>query len=377
MIYKNALITTKDEQFLGWIEIDENHFIKSINHGQTQLEGYDCQNKMIMPAFIDSHIHGGYNLSFNDFDNFENYHDFLINLKAEGVGAFVGASVTAKLDQLKSALKPIKNLISNHNDNLPQMIGWYFEGPFISKTKKGAHQEDLIISLDENFLLDLKEVFQDLPIILTVAAEDQQNQKLIQKYQNDFIFALGHSDANYQEAKNVLLNGAKRITHIYNAMSGFSHSQKGGILNALFNKEFKNELLIELIADGVHMRPDVINFTYQLFGANQLSLVSDALPAKGLKDGKYYLANLAIDKRGNWFYLENTNTLAGSALKYNQLLKIFKDITNCSWTDLVKLSSYNSARNLNLAKCYGDLVVGQKAKFVIVDHDLNVIETII
>ena len=187
MIYKNALITTKDKQFLGWIEIDENHFIKSINQGQTQLDGYDCQNKIIMPAFIDSHIHGGYNLSFNDFDKFENYQNFLINLKAEGVGAFVGASVTAKLDQLKLALKPIKNLINNHNDNLPQMVGWYFEGPFISKTKKGAHQEDLITSLNENFLLDLKTTFKDLPIILTVAAEDVQNQQLIKKYQNDLV----------------------------------------------------------------------------------------------------------------------------------------------------------------------------------------------
>ena len=379
MIYKNALITTKDQQFLGWIEVDnQEQIIKSINCGATDLDGYDCQGNIIMPAFIDSHIHGGYDLSFNDFDNFDNYQNFLENLKSEGICAFVGASVTAPLDVLNQSLNKIKYLLNYPNQiNLPKMVGWYFEGPFISKSKKGAHEEGLIVPIDEQFLMNLKANLNQWPIVITVAPEEADNQSLIEKYQNDFIFALGHSDANALVAKQALKNGIKRVTHFYNAMSGFHHSNQAGIVNTLFNKDLAKNALIELIADGIHVNPEVINFTFEHFGANNLCLVTDALPAKGLPDQSYYLANLEIDKRGNWFYLANSNVLAGSALRYNDLLKIFKKTTNCSWMDLVKLSSYNAARNLNLENYYGNLIVDQKALFVIVDHDLNIIKTII
>lgn len=378
MIYKNALITTKDEQFLGWIEIDENNILISINKGITNEDGIDCQQNILMPGFIDSHTHGAYGFSFDeDIYDLNFFQEYLENMKSEGIVGIVGTTVTSKIEKLTKNLEQIKTLVENNQQNLPKILSWYFEGPFISKAKKGAHEEELIIPLDQKFLDNVLNVLKIKNVILTVDVEDDINKKLIQKNQDNFIFALGHSNANYDDSSMMLKNGIKRITHLYNAMSGFSHSKNLGILNAMFNKEFEKNLLIEIIADGVHVSDEVIKYTYNNFSIDNLSLVTDSLSPKGLSDGPYKLGNLDIDKKGNWFYLKNSETLSGSAISYNWLLKHFKQVTNCSWSEIVKVSSYNSARNLFLPNNYGDFVIGKRINFVLIDKDFNVKKTII
>lgn len=379
LIYKNVLIITKDKQFLGWIEIDDKtKKLLKISKGTTKAKGIDCNKNILMPGFIDSHTHGAFGFSFdNDLKDEKLFKKYLEGMKKEGVVGIVGTTVTSTINKLTNNLKDVKNLLDTKLDNLPSLVGWYFEGPFISKAKKGAHEEKLIIPIDEQFLKNTKNELNKYPIVFTVDAEDQTNRKLINKYQKEFIFALGHSNAQYKDATYVLNNGAKRITHLYNAMSGFVHSNHLGIVNAIFNHEYKKDLCIELIGDGVHVFDEVIKYTYNNIDINNLTLVTDSLSPKGLKNGEYKLGNLDIEKKGNWFYLKGSSTLSGSAVSYNWLLKHFKEVTNCSWTDIVKVSSYNSARNLKLPKNYGDFVVGKKINFVIVDNDFNVVETFI
>lgn len=377
MIYKNALITTKDEQFLGWIEIDENKILKTIGRGKTNQEGIDCKNKILIPGFIDSHTHGGYGFSFDQLEDKNLIKNYLEKLKLEGIVGVVGTSVTSSLEDLEQKTSLIKELLELNISELPKVVAWYFEGPFISKAKKGAHEEKLIIPMDEKFLKNIKNQLRNHQIIFTFDAQEKTNQDLVKKYKNDFIFALGHSNANYDDAKNVLFYGTKRITHLYNAMSGFNHSSSMGIINVIFNKEFNKDLCIELIADGVHVSDQVIKYTYNNFDINNITLITDSLSPKGLDDGQYKLGNLDIDKRGNWFYLKDSQTLSGSAIKFNSLLSHFKKVTNCSWQDIVKVSSFNSARNLKLPSNYGDFVVGLPINFNLIDDDFNIIETYI
>ncbi|MGL5590535.1 MAG: amidohydrolase family protein [Metamycoplasmataceae bacterium] len=377
MIYKNALITTKDTSFIGFIEIDDLGIIKRIEKGKTDEEGIDCHNQIIMPGFIDSHTHGGYGMAFDDLGQgaFEKeYLNYLKNLIQEGVVAFVGTTVTSSLKKLTELSLLINPLIKS-NLNLPQLVGWYFEGPFISKAKKGAHEENLIIPIDENFINNIKENIS-IPTILTVAPEVGNNLELIERYSGDFIFALGHSNAGYNEAKTSLKNGIKRITHLYNAMSGFHHHDLG-ILNVIFNKEHNKDLNIEIITDGVHVDNEVIKYSYKNFNIKNISIVSDSLPHKGFQDGKYKLGNLPIEKRGNWFYLEGTKTLSGGACPYIFLVKNFYEITRCSLEELVMVSSYNAARNLNLEDNYGDIVIGKKANIVFLSKEIKYIRSYI
>lgn len=377
LIYKNANIVTKDSSFIGFIEINEFGIVKRIEKGNTNEDGFDCKGQIIMPGFIDSHTHGGYGMAFDDLgnDSFnESYVNYLNNLIKEGVVAFVGTTVTSTLDSLTKSSLLIDNL-SKENSTLPKLAAWYYEGPFISKVKKGAHEEELIIEINESFLKTIKQNVM-LPKILTVAPENGNNLSLIKKYSDEFIFALGHSNSNFEDAKSSLLNGIKRITHLYNAMSGFHHHDMG-ILNAIFNKEFHDDLNIEIIADGVHVDDEVIKYSYDNFNIKNISIVSDSLPQKGLKDGIYKLGNLPIEKKGGWFYLEGTSTLSGGACPYIFLVQNFKKATNCTLEELVLVSSYNAARNIGLENNYGDIIIGKKANIVFLNKNLEYIQSFV
>lgn len=377
MIYKNALIVTKDYSFIGFIEIDDFGVVTKIEKGETDKSGIDCKNQIIMPGFIDSHTHGGYGMAFDDLGNesFDKiYLNYLNNLVKEGVVAFVGTTVTSTLEKLEKLSLLINNL-SSSNSNLPKLAAWYYEGPFISKIKKGAHEEKLIVPINENFLKTIQKSVS-IPKIFTVAPEVENNLSLIKKYKNDFIFALGHSNSDFEKAKSALENGVTRVTHLYNAMSGFHHHDLG-ILNAIFNKEYNDDLDIEIIADGIHVDDEVIKYSYDNFDIKNISIVSDSLPPKGFKDGNYKLGNLPIEKRGNWFYLEGTDTLSGGACPYIFLVKNFKKATNCSLEELVMVSSYNAARNLKMEDNFGDIIIGKKANIVFLTKDLDYIQSFI
>lgn len=377
MIYKNARIVTKNFSFIGFIEIDDLGIVTRIEEGQTEETGIDCESQIIMPGFIDAHTHGGYGMAFDDLgqESFNNdYFNYLNNLVKEGVVAFVGTTVTSTLEKLENLSKLIDPL-SKTNLDLPKLSGWYYEGPFISKEKKGAHEEGLIIPIDESFLKVIDKIVS-IPKIFTVAPETENNIELIKKYSSNFIFALGHSNSGFEQAKESLQNGVTRITHLYNAMSGFHHHDLG-ILNAIFNKEYKENLNIEIISDGVHVDNEVIKYSYDNFDIKNISIVSDSLPPKGLKDGKYKLGNLPIEKKGNWFYLEGTTTLSGGACPYIFLVKNFIKSTNCSLQELVMVSSYNAARNLNLEDNFGDIIIGKKANIVFLTKDIEYIQSFI
>ncbi|MGL4950355.1 MAG: amidohydrolase family protein, partial [Mycoplasma sp.] len=302
MIYKNARIVTIEKTIKGYIEIDEKGLIKTIKEGSTDLTGFDCENKIIMPGFIDTHTHGGYGMSFDEFELGENfissYENYLNNLSKEGVVAFVPTNVSLSLEKLYFIVDQVKAFLTNHkNDypNLPKMAAWYFEGPFINVSKKGAHDEKVLIPISEDFLKYAKTNI-NIPILCAVAPEIKNNNELISKYQSDFIFAMGHSNATYEEAANAFKSGIKRVIHLYNAMSGFSHRDTG-IVNAVFNHEYNEDVAIELISDGMHVSNEVIKTTDNIVNKNNITIVSDCLAQKGMPDGEYHLGTLPVEKR--------------------------------------------------------------------------------
>ncbi len=380
MIYKNARIVTKDKTIHGYLELDDHGNIIAIQEGNTNKDGIDCNNLILMPSFIDTHTHGGYAMSFDDFNNSTEFNkkldQYLQGIVNEGVGAYVPTNVSLSLEKLNTIVKQINQYLQKSQDpTKPKMCAWFFEGPFISPKKKGAHDEKVLIPLDTKFL-DTAIDQINIPIVVAIAPEEHNNLELMKKYSDKLIFALGHSNANYQQACDCFDAGAKRVIHLYNAMSGFNHRDMG-IVNAVLDKQYTEDTIIELISDGVHTTNEVIHTTFNIIGANNIGVVSDCLDSKGLKDGTYKLGTLDIEKRNNWCYLKGTNTLAGSCCGYNFLVKHFKQYSQCSWNELVRVSSYNNARNLSLPANYGDLVLNQPANFILVDEDINVYKHVI
>ncbi|UUD37029.1 N-acetylglucosamine-6-phosphate deacetylase [Mycoplasmopsis californica] len=370
MIYKNVLIATHKEEYLGYVEVDDKSGkILSIKKGKTAKEGIDCSNKILMPAFIDTHTHGGYGLDFTcvDDEDFEKkWSVYEKELVKEGVAGVFGASVTVSFDKLKILTNVYEQIINKYPDTL---LGWYMEGPFISIAKKGAHDPLLIKPATDEILNWIKEHYSHhLSIVI---APEENDSELLKKYQNVFEFSVGHSNA-YNLSSDGTINLFSRVTHLYNACSGFNHRDDSIVNTILTHKPLPNDFSVEIIADGMHTSNKVLEHTWKNIDLNNLTIVSDSLPQKGLPNGYYILGSLENEKRGDLFYLKGTNTISGSGKPYNRIVDNFKQATKATWSQIVHYTSYNVAKKYNLLNKYGSLRVNVKANFIVFDEHVNI-----
>ncbi|WPL39107.1 N-acetylglucosamine-6-phosphate deacetylase [Malacoplasma iowae] len=364
-IIKNINIINHNDSFFGEIHINENIIEKVVKISDTINTSADY----LLPAFVDGHTHGGYGLNFNDLDKVtqEEINEYKNQLFKEGVTNVAFTTITAPIENI---YKLAEWYGKNYNDIF---IAWHIEGPFISTMKKGAHEEKYINFASSEIISNIINFSQNKKIIITSALEEGNNfDSLINFTSDNFYISLGHSNATFKDVIKYYKNGVNRVTHLYNAMSAHNHREPG-IVNAVFAL---NGIYAELIADGHHIDNNVILETIKILGFNRIMVVSDSLSVKGLNDGDYYYDGFNITKKGKICYLQDSNTIAGSAFKYIDIIKHVKNISKCSLSDLVKISSYNFYKSIGLSNVYGSIAKNYIADLVIVDKNLNIKETI-
>lgn len=330
---------------------------------------FNDQYNYILPGFIDSHTHGGYGLNFNDIDNLENKIDSYFNhLYSEGVIGVCATTITDSLENLITIGKKLNNI------NNSSLIGWHIEGPYISTEKKGAHKQELIKPASKEEIEKIINSFNKKPIIFTISPETFDYKSVFKNYINKNIFlSIGHSNCSANIAYQAIEFGCNRYTHLYNAMSVYSH-RNPGIVNCALGV---NKGYCEIISDGIHVDDFVINNTYNIVKPNRLIIVSDSLWVKGLDDDDYYWPNFDITKKGNVSYLLHSETLAGSNASYIDIVKHFKNTTNCSLNEIVYMTSYNVSISLNLQEKYGVIKNNASSSFTIVNNNLDILQTIV
>ncbi|MDE5949549.1 MAG: N-acetylglucosamine-6-phosphate deacetylase, partial [Malacoplasma sp.] len=361
----------------GNLEITKN-FINKIdaesNNNSSLL--IDCSNLKIFPGFIDSHVHGGYGYDFEQ--NSENsYHEFAKNVVQEGVTKFVLASVTSSAKKISECLLTFAKYYKNQrsfNDKKAICLGVHLEGPFISLEKKGAHKEELIMNPNIELMTKWISDSNNTIRIVTFDIENDINSSFL-KFLNSkkIIGSVGHSNSTAttfeKKAGDV---GCYRVTHLFNAMSGLSH-QKPGVAAAALNDK---RILCELICDGFHVDKNLLKIAYMCKKGKGITLVTDAMSAKGKPDGFYKLGDLDVEKKNGKCVIKNTNTLAGSVATFSQCFKNFHDWIQPNDQELALMSSYNNAKQLNLDKFIGQIKQGLLADLTIVNQNYEVVMTI-
>jgi N-acetylglucosamine-6-phosphate deacetylase len=360
-------IVTHSSIYVADVEIQDNKFCKI-----TRLNESPDFNNILMPGFIDIHTHGGYGFSFNDLSDSKNINSvkkYLNAISKEGVTNVFATTVTCPINDLKkiySSLLKLKN-----TDKHKIIYGWHIEGPFISPSKLGAHNSDYIVEMDNKNLSIIKS-FNKVNKIITFAPEYKNNQSYIKSLSKFSTISLGHTIASSTQTNLAINDGAKHLTHFMNAMPKFEQRNP-----TIINEAFENtNCYCELICDLVHIEPLPIKTIYKTIGCNRIILVTDSLSCKGLKNGKYMLGSIPINKHDNIATLSDDKSIAGSIQPYIQQLRNFYNTTNCSLNDLVKISSYNACKSLNL-KDVGEIKIGYKANFVLLDNKINLKHTYI
>lgn len=377
MIIKNIKIILLNKIIQnGWIEINKEKII-SVNEGATNKKGIDGKGNYLFPGFIDCHVHGGYGVDFEDA-TIDAFNLLAKKIASEGVTSYCQATVTQPDEITSKSLKVYSKWMKEENNKFlkqAKQIGCHIEGPFISLEKKGAHKAELIKKCDVKLMKKWISDSGNNIKIVTYAPESDANSKFVKfLVKNKIIASAGHSNCKSNIFEKKAFNyQCNHITHLFNAMSGVNQHHPGLATAGLIN----NQVLCELISDGIHVKPDVIKLIYELKKDDGICLITDATKPKGLADGNYNLGPLETVKKGMKVIIKNTNNLAGSVATYDHCVRFFKKTTKINDIGLAKITSYNIAKQLKIDHLTGQIKPNLYADLVLLDKKYQVLKTIV
>ncbi|MCT4480640.1 N-acetylglucosamine-6-phosphate deacetylase [Peribacillus frigoritolerans] len=321
----------------------------------------------VIPGAIDIHIHGASNSDAMDATH-EALSTMAETLPKEGTTSFLATTMTQTAEAIESALLNAGKYIENQSQEHAEIIGIHLEGPFISPVRKGAQPEEHIVDPDVTLFKRWQEMAENQIKLVTLAPEQPNGLDLAAHLKATGVVAsIGHSDATYDQIDEAIQAGTTHVTHLYNGMRGLHHREPG-VLGAAY---LRDELYVELIADGIHCRPEMIKLAYNQITSERMILITDSLRAKWLEKGTY-------DLGGQPVYVNETKatlsdgTLAGSILKMNDAIKNTMEYTDCSMTDIIKMTAENPAKQLRIFDRKGSIQVGKDADLVILNDRLDV-----
>ncbi|WP_062354296.1 N-acetylglucosamine-6-phosphate deacetylase [Bacillus kwashiorkori] len=326
----------------------------------------------VAPGFIDVHIHGANGADTMDATT-EAIDTMAQALVKEGTTSFLATTITQEKSAIERALENVADYVKNHNKRgKAEVVGIHLEGPFINPVRKGAQPEQYIIDPSVDQFKQWQEIAEGNIKLVTLAPEQSGGYELIQYLsENGVIPSIGHTDANYTEVEKAVKVGASHVTHLFNGMKGVHHREPGTAGAALLF----NELNVELIVDGFHLRPEMVDLVVRVKGTDKITLVTDAMRAKCLKNGVSELGGQKVIVKDGKAVLED-GTLAGSILKMKDSVKNMTRFAKISLPEAVKLASMNPARELHIDDRKGSLEPGKDADIVVLNKDYEPILTI-
>ncbi len=367
----NIKIVTPDGIIQGNIEVDSGK-IKGIS--QDNIAGGITFNEdvIVVPGFIDEHIHGvnGSDVMDGTLDSLEN---IAVSLAKEGTTSFLATTLTQDESVIIKALQTINHYMKIDNKKGSELLGVHLEGPFIDSSKKGAQPQQFIVLPDINVFKKYQSESGNHIKFVTLAPEEPGGYELIHYCkENHIVASLGHTNAKYDEVVKAIETGATSVTHCFNAMSGFLHREVGLVGATLLH----NELNAEIIADGIHVSPKAIEILFKNKGKENMTLVTDSMRAKGLKDGEYDLGGQMVTVSNNEARLSD-KTLAGSVLSMLNAVKNIMQFVNISLQDAIIMASVNPAKKLGIYDRKGSIEVNKDCDLVVLDKEYNLLMTIV
>ncbi|MEK4229413.1 N-acetylglucosamine-6-phosphate deacetylase [Solibacillus sp. FSL H8-0538] len=323
---------------------------------------------LAVPGFIDIHIHGANGHDVMDSTQ-EALHGMAKVLPQEGTTSFLATTMTHSPNAIGEALKAVAKFEQEIGE--ASLLGVHLEGPFVSPKRAGAQPIEHI-QLPSIQLMEAWQHQSGNKILVTTIAPEQEGGLEFTKHfsKQGVIISLGHTDATYEQMNVAIKAGAKQVTHLYNQMSPLHHRDVHAIGAALI----EDALTTELIVDRIHSSEQAVQLAYRCKGASRIILITDAIRAKGLLAGDYELVGQKVIVKDNAARLE-TGVLAGSIVTMEQAAKNMRTITNCSEQELIQMTSYNAAKQLNFAS-KGVLAQGYDADMTIVNEAWDVVMTI-
>jgi len=336
----------------------------------------DLGDIILVPGFIDIHIHGGAG------------HDVMKAdpgalpaverlLRLHGVTSYLPTTVTAPVDLTLAALERLANAIdagskSGDGELRARPVGIHLEGPFISHARRGVHPPANLLPPTLDMFERFWEASRGHIKIITIAPELEGARAVIaEATQRGVCVSLGHSDADLQATQAGVAAGARHATHVFNAMRPLDHREPGILGEVLMDER----LSAEIIADGIHVDPLIVRLFLRVKTAEAAVLVTDATAATGMPNGRYQLGSLEVDVKDGRCMAGGK--LAGSVLTLDKAVQNVMKFANWNLQQAVRLATLNPARTAGLPLSLGSIVAGGAADMVALSPGGEVRTTIV
>jgi N-acetylglucosamine-6-phosphate deacetylase len=336
----------------------------------------DFGDAILAPGFVDIHIHGGagHDVMVADPSGLSALEQLLFK---HGVTSYFPTTVTAPFDQTCSALGRLSDAIesaSRQDDSCrerAQPLGIHLEGPFLSHVRRGVHPP-------ENLLLPTLPAFDRLwqaarghICVMTIAPELEGAREVIaEASRRGVCVSLGHSDADLNSTRAAVAAGARHATHTFNAMRPLDHRHPGIIGEVLTD----TRLSADIIADGIHLDPAIVELFLKAKGPDTAVLISDAIAATGMPDGRYRLGTFEVAVKNGRCLMDGK--LAGSVLTMDRAVRNVMQFARWDLQQALRLATLNPARVAGLSN-RGKLEARAEADFVVLSASGEVKTTII
>lgn len=330
-----------------------------------RLELVDLAGRLIVPGFLDIHTHGGVGVDINSAQPAD-YPKLISFFARHGVTGFLASIVADSYQQTVRAIRAVRQAHQEMGGS-GSLLGIHLEGPFLNSLFKGAISEAYLREGDLGLIQDYQALAGGLIRYITLAPECCPGQELIGQLVDIGIqVALGHSNADFDQAVRAIDQGARAITHIFNAMRPLHHRQLGIAGAGLVD----DRVYTEVICDGLHLQDQAVRLVAQHKGKDRLITITDSMMATGLGDGVYRLAGNRVMVRDGEARLGSDGALAGSTLTMDRALTHLMSFAGYSLAEALPVATKNPADLLGL-RDRGDLAIDKRADFLILKEDLN------
>jgi N-acetylglucosamine-6-phosphate deacetylase len=362
--YRMARLVTPDDVLENaWLQVVDGYILalglRSQGMPANGTRPEDLGDVTVVPGFVDIHTHGGGGATYSTTDPEEARKVAAFHAK-HGTTTTMASLVTAPLDDLVSQTACLADLVTDG-----VIAGVHLEGPFLSEARCGAHEPTLLRDPVE---ADVKRVLSGAVKMVTIAPELPSGlQAIRQVVDAGVVAALGHTDATYEQMIAGADAGATVATHLFNGMRPFHHRDPGPVGAALNDPR----LMLEVINDGMHLDPQVVRVALAAAGVSRIALITDAMVATGMPNGRYLLGSLEVDvKDGLATLATGTHSIAGSTLTmdvaYANAVK-----AGVSLVDASRMASTTPAEAFGWYTV-GALEAGKRADLVVLDDEYAV-----
>jgi len=380
MLIYNARLVLEHEILHGSMRIQDGRIAEISGDDivpERQELTLDADGAYVMPGVVDLHTHGA-----GGFDFMDGAVSDIINAAAalarHGTTTCLPTTLTSSDEDLFRFLRNFKEAVANESDDVvARMPGVHLEGPYFDMVEKGAQDPRYIRQPTKSHYSKILEIADGSILRWSLAPELEGSMELIDTLSERGILVSGaHTAATYADVKQACEHGMRLLTHFYSGMSTITRHGGFRVLGAVESGYLIDDLYVELISDGMHLPPELLELIFKCKPHDRITVCSDSMRGAGSADGPSILGpknnGTAVVIEDGIAKMPDRTCFAGSVATGDRLIRTLHTVLGLELDEIARIASLQPARLIGMDQEIGSIAVGKKADLVIYDDDITI-----